>query len=258
MEPIRLRRCDLWQLRHYAGQTISDGYFVQFGDPTYGTVSEGIGYGMLITVLMAGYDPMAQTYFDGLFKVARGRPAYAMLATAGANIYLNEWQLYPDLSSAGEGYNAADGDLDIALALLMADHQWGSIGAINYEAEALHTIGAIKASNFAASGVAYEPQDLSRTSDYMIGHFQSFKSVTGDTFWDDARTNSLELVRYMVTNYSATARLQPGVIDHALRPAHGRQHGGPRASGVPRRAVRQERQCVLDELLRLRAPAPPC
>ena len=230
---------------------------MQFGDPTYGTVSEGIGYGMLITVLMAGYDPMAQTYFDGLFKVARGRPAYAMLATAGANIYLNEWQLYPDLSSAGEGYNAADGDLDIALALLMADHQWGSIGAINYEAEALHTIGAIKASNFAASGVAYEPQDLSRTSDYMIGHFQSSKSVTGDTFWDDARTNSLELVRYMVTNYSATARLQPGVIDHALRPAHGRQHGGPRASGVPRRAVRQERQCVLDELLRLRAPAPP-
>jgi hypothetical protein len=44
----------------YAGQTITDGYHVQWGTADRACVSEGIGYGMLITVLMAGYDAERQ------------------------------------------------------------------------------------------------------------------------------------------------------------------------------------------------------
>jgi hypothetical protein len=33
------------------------------------SISEGHGYGMLILALMAGYDPHAQTYFDGMFRM---------------------------------------------------------------------------------------------------------------------------------------------------------------------------------------------
>ncbi|WP_449437807.1 glycosyl hydrolase family 8 [Pedobacter steynii] len=41
---------------------------------------------------------------------------------------------------------ATDGDMDIAYALLLADKQWGSSGKINYKAEAISIINALKAS----------------------------------------------------------------------------------------------------------------
>jgi hypothetical protein len=196
----------------YAGQTITDGYHVDFGTGVEACRSEGIGYGMLITVVMAGYDTNAQTYFDGLYKVARGRPAYGMPTRSDANVYLHEWRLLPDMSSGGGGYNASDGDMDIALALLMAHRQWGSSGAINYYNEALNTIAAMKAVNFATNGLQFMPQNVSRVSDYMPGHFRAFKAATTDTFWDDARTNSLALAQSITSRFSPTAKLQPGFI----------------------------------------------
>jgi hypothetical protein len=112
---------------------------------------------------------------------------------------------------SGDGWSAADGDMDIALALLMAHRQWGSSGAINYYQQALNTINALKAADFATNGVMYA-RNVSRVSDYMAGHFRSFKAATNDSFWDDARTNSLTLAQNITTNFSATAKLQPGFI----------------------------------------------
>jgi hypothetical protein len=194
----------------YAGQTITDGYHVQWGDDSRACVSEGIGYGMLITVLMAGYDANAKVYFDGMYKVARGRPAFGMSATGGANQYLMDWLILPNMVS-GDGWSAADGDMDIALALLMAHRQWGSSGAINYYQQALNTINALKAADFATNGVMYA-RNVSRVSDYMPGHFRAFKTATNDSFWDDARANSLTLAQNVTTNYSPTAKLQPGFL----------------------------------------------
>lgn len=213
----------------FSGQTITDGYHVQWADNTNSTRSEGIGYGMLICVLMAHTDPAkgdpnAQTYFNGMFRVARGRPAFGMSSTGGANVYLMNYKLLPDMSSAGDPYSAADGDMDIALALLMAHRQWGSSGTYNYYQEALNTINALKAADFykspgtSANGVMFAPQNVSRTSDYMAGHFRSFKAATNDSFWDDARTNSLALVQKVTNNYSPSAHLQPGFIYDPLGP----------------------------------------
>ncbi|TAL62418.1 MAG: hypothetical protein EPN88_13285, partial [Bacteroidetes bacterium] len=38
-------------------------------------VSEGQGYGMLITVLMAGFDKDAKTIYDGMYKFYRAHPS---------------------------------------------------------------------------------------------------------------------------------------------------------------------------------------
>jgi hypothetical protein len=219
---------DVWKLRRltksasmycthgiYTGQTITDAYHVAWGNSTKACVSEGIGYGMLITVIMAGYDTNAQTFFNGLYKFARARPAYGM-GGGEANNYLMSWTINYDLST-GEPYNACDGDMDIALALLMAHRQWGSSGSINYYQQALNTINAMKTvRNFASNGVMLAPQNVSRVSDYMPGHFRSFKAATNDTFWDDARTNSLALAQTITTNFSPTAKLQPGFVYDAL------------------------------------------
>lgn len=248
----------------YAGQSLSGIYYVftNQGSPpgTIATVSEAIGYGMLITVIMAGYDVNAQSYFDGMYKLARGRPAYAMTTTANANIYLMDWELNNDatLSSAGGGWDANDGDMDIALALLMAHRQWGSAGAINYHQQALNTIAALKATAFTQgtqlTGLPYIPpsgatHDCSRTSDYMLGHFTAYKAATGDVFWDSARASCISLLQTIDTNYEGTNHLPPDWIQYPLstiafptagcpRPSPGNIIEGPYEGDYAQNAVR--------------------
>ena len=94
------------------------------------TVAEGHGYGMMLMALMAGHEPDAQVIFDGMFAYFREHPTAFHQYLMGS---------YEDLTCAtppGDFDSAADGDLDIAYALLLADRQWGSCGAVNYLLEA--------------------------------------------------------------------------------------------------------------------------
>lgn len=204
-----------------AGLRIADGLDVRFTNPAYATVSEGMGYGLLITVVMAGHDPEAQTLFNGLLRTARGRPAHAWISNGHPEAaYLMEWRLASDMGSAGDGWNATDGDLDMALALLMADRQWGSAGEVDYRREALASIDALKSINFAASGEPRGPQRAnSRTSDHMVGHFRSFRAATGDAFWGRAVDRCLTLIEAIVADYSPLIGLQPGFIVDCDTPA---------------------------------------
>ena len=193
------------------------GYVVTFNS-TYATVSEGAGYGMLLSVQMAGHDSQAKDLFDGLFRVARSHPATGTQYPA-----LMDWRVNADCSpGGGGGWNAMDGDLDIAMALLMADKQWGSSGTVNYKAEALRTIAALKAYNM--SPVAHTkglPNSANnRTSDFMITHFKAFKRATNDAFWDAASDRAFDLLDMLQAKYSPDTGLIPDfVIDVASNPA---------------------------------------
>ena len=196
--------------------TVPGGKAVKFNNASYLAVSEGMGYGMLISVLMAGHDPEAQTNFDALLKTVRARPAYSI--PSGGGKYLMDWRLAADGSSqasAGGGWNAMDGDEDIAMALLMADRQWGSAGSWNYQQEGINTINAMKAFNMKADGTTkgMSTPDVSRTSDYMIGHFRAYGKATGDTFWSTtAIDRSFALVDRMQSVYSPGVGLTPDFI----------------------------------------------
>ena len=194
--------------------TLPGGKAVRFSS-SYLAVSEGMGYGMLISVLMAGHDPEAQILFDGLLKTVRARPAYSI---TGSGKYLMDWRLAADGSSkagVGDGWNAMDGDEDIAMALLMADRQWGSSGTWNYKQEAINTINAMKAVNMKADGTTkgLSTPDVSRTSDYMIGHFRAYAKATGDAFWSTTVIDrSYALIDRMQTVYSPGVGLMPDFI----------------------------------------------
>ena len=179
------------------------------------TLSEGMGYAMLISVVMAGHDPEARVQFDGLLATVRARPAYSVPAPMGA--HLMDWRLGADGSSsvqAGGGWNALDGDLDIAMALLMADRQWGSAGRWNYKQEALNTIAAIAAWAMKPDGTTkgLSTPNVSRTSDFMVGHFRAFHRATGDALWARAIDRSYELVDRMQSAYSPRCGLVPDFI----------------------------------------------
>jgi endo-1,4-beta-D-glucanase Y len=180
------------------------GYIVKSGMGTGAaddafSVSEGHGYGMVITALMAGYDPKAQEIFNGLYKVFREFPS----VNTGD---LMDWQILDKCPPGGsckevvpgcfridgpDSGSATDGDMDIAFALLLADKQWGSNGA--YLGEAKKVIAAIKEKEMnAQTKYPLLADDIvkgdtmfftTRPSDFMLDHFRSFSKATGDAFW---------------------------------------------------------------------------
>ena len=190
------------------------GFAVKFTGGPYITVSEGMGYGMLLAAVFAGHDPQARALFDGLLAVVRARPAYGIVPYDPNGKYLMDWRLNMDGSSGGGGWNAMDGDLDIALALLMADRQWGSSGGWNYLQEAKNTIAALKSWNMKSDGTTKGLRDANnnRTSDYMVGHFRAFRQATGDSLWDAAVDRAYALVDRMQTVYSPGVGLIPDFV----------------------------------------------
>jgi len=89
--------------------------------------SEGTGYAMLAAAMMAD-----KVTFDGLWlfthdfamnKVVRYRD--------GTNAPKYDWSVLPDWTNAAGGNSATDGDVDIALALMIAYKQWGEFMGIN-------------------------------------------------------------------------------------------------------------------------------
>ena len=197
-----------------ADSVVAGGLAVKFSNTDYMAVSEGMGYGMLLATVFAGHDAQAQSLFDGLLATVRARPAYGFKPFGDLGQYLMEWRINANGTSAGEGWNAMDGDLDIALALLMADHQWGSTGKWNYLQEGKNTIAALKAWNMKDDGATkgLPSANNNRTSDYMVGHFRAFKAATGDGLWDRAVDRAYQLLDHMQTKYSPGVGLVPDFV----------------------------------------------
>lgn len=205
-------------------------YRVTFGTNAPGrTVSEGIGYGMLITALMAGEDTLAQEYFDGLWRFARLHPS-------NIDARMTAWQI-PE-ASRGEA-SAFDGDADMALGLLMADKQWGSDGAVDYRREAEVVIAGLYESSIGPDsylpllGDWVDPygdqynQFTPRSSDFMPASFRAFAQAKPDEDWAQVLASVLNVVAYMQEVHAPETGLLPDFLVHlstgngeaAFRPA---------------------------------------
>lgn len=183
--------------------------------------SEGHGYGMLAAAIMADADPNAHTDFNALYYFYRAH-------TSSNNSALMSWQqvlkngTIVDNTSDGDD-SATDGDMDIALALLMADRQWGSSGSINYRAEGIRVIQAILASEVHQTELILKLGDWvsdgdstygtgTRSSDFMLGHlrtFAKFDTANADA-WNKVLSKTASIVTYQYsTGGSATTGLMP-------------------------------------------------
>jgi endo-1,4-beta-D-glucanase Y len=129
--------------------------------------------------------------------------------------------------------SAADGDLDIAFALLLADRQWGSCAGIDYRSEALEVIGAVRdrvldtQHRYVLLGDWVAPNsgqyyDATRSSDLISDHFRSFGAVTGDALWAGLVDSSYGIIAWVRNVYSFNKGLLPDFITSPLslpRPA---------------------------------------
>lgn len=199
----------------------SSQYFIWFERPgNKQCVSEGQGYGMMITVLMAGYDVQAKTTFDGLYQYYAAHPAKK------GQLLMSWAQNYQCKNT--DNSSATDGDMDIAYALLLADRQWGSAGAINYLRAAKLLLGDIMKYEInpktytilLSNGAEYDSEDYydTRTSDFMPSHFKAFAKATGDARWQKVTDNTYELFAGMVAKYSTEAGLVPDFIQNVKHP----------------------------------------
>ncbi len=160
-------------------------YRVKF-DNARETVSEGIGYGMLLTAYAGD-----RTIFDGLWNYYKDN--------RNANGVMN-WKI-EGCSVRTLGFNGAtDGELDVAMGLIIADFQWGNEGAIRYGDEARSLIGIIKTkevesgTNVLKPGDAFGGSNLTNCSYFAPGYYRKFASFTGDNSWLDIANKSYQII----------------------------------------------------------------
>jgi hypothetical protein len=210
-------------INHYLWQkgNEADGhprYRISSGWSVYdATVSEGQGYGMLFTALMAGEDVDARKYFNGLYEFVIDHP------TTNSQ-YLMDWYVPEHEGNDQWGNDSAfDGDCDIAYALLIAEKQWGNNTRFDYHAEAVNRISTLKTvigpnSKLPMFGDWVDPygsqwdEHSSRPSDFMIGHFRAFAIATGDSFWDDVIDACLIASAQVSQDFSLHPHLLPDFI----------------------------------------------
>ena len=134
------------------------------------TVSEGIGYGMLIGVYMNDR-PM----FDALW-------AYAQSKFDGNG--LMNWRIGQNGNVVSQG-SATDADEDMAWALLMAGTQWGG----SYNASAVTLINNIwnkeveQGSNVLKPGDNFGGSSQTNPSYFAPSYYRAFASATNNTNW---------------------------------------------------------------------------
>lgn len=220
---------DGWKNKYLKQGCEDDQYHVYFASGNTVTVSEAMGYGMLIVPLMAGYDENAQAYFDGLYRYFRAHPSHIMPN-------LMAWKQITGCVDSDGPDSATDGDMDIAFGLLLAHAQWGSGGAINYFQEALSVINDIMGDDAAEGDINQGFYSIklgdwvtsggymngTRTSDFIMDHFRAFSCAASDTGWNAVVDKCYDLIGEMQSNYSPETGLLPDFIEDlntSARPA---------------------------------------
>jgi len=181
------------------------------------TVSEGIAYGMLLSVYADD-----QPTFDKLWQ-------YSQLHL-GTN-KLMDWYIGPSGELLGSG-GASDADEDMAYALIVADQRWGGKGSLtmNYIDLAKTQIGKIwqyevdhTRSEVLKPGDQGFDGSVINISYFAPAYFKVFGRVTGQTTnWNNAAKTSYDVIE-------RTLNAQNGNMTNGLVPAWSTPAGVPMA-----------------------------
>ncbi|MEM8875355.1 MAG: glycosyl hydrolase family 8 [Planctomycetota bacterium] len=179
---------DQWKARNVTSSGANGfrrvkGENFNFGGQSYpnATVSEGIGYGMLLAVYNDD-----QALFDDLWN-------YAQFHFSVNGEGLMNWLIDQNGVPVQNFNNATDGDLDIAFALVAAEQFWGG-----YRQDALDIIDAIltfniNPDNSIRGGIVNSPV-ATNLSYAMPGWFRVFADFSGVDRWNDVTDRFYEIL----------------------------------------------------------------
>ncbi|TYC69036.1 endoglucanase [Stappia sp. BW2] len=187
--------------------------------PTWGgsatgtlTVSEAHGYGMLALVKMASRDPEARKNFEGMVSFYRKHQA-----ASGPG--LMAWNQTRDCKDGPDGgdMSATDGDLDTALALLLADEKWGGYREAFDQAQQAILEREVTADGMMRLGdwaVDDDYSNASRSSDFMPASFALFAKAAGDLSprWTSIRDRGYQVWGAISADHAANTGLVPDFL----------------------------------------------
>jgi endo-1,4-beta-D-glucanase Y len=184
------------------------------------TVSEGIGYGMLLAVYHAD-----KTLFDGLwqyYKNARNENG------------VMHWKRNGCANTANGNNGATDAELDAAMALIIASCQWSTTSPHNYTNDAKALIKVIKDHEVEAGSHILKPGDkfggtsLTNPSYFSPAYFKAYAEFTGTdaAFWNNVSDKCYQILN---ANAHATTGLVSDWCNGSGNPGGGGYaHGGVR------------------------------
>ncbi|GEM_PF-2363220 len=196
------------------------GMRVYKSDENGETVSEGQGYGMVISVYMADSGNNAKSDFDMMLTYYKSKHK---VASDGSNTGLMAWRVNAD-GSIADNWVAPDGDMDAAWALLVADRKWGSgNGNPNYWGEAQNILNGLQKwatynhSTTSSDLIANADKELSAqegagnytmSSYQMVGYMSEFANASDTTRaaqWHDTLKAGYKAYDYFYDTHSSTA-----------------------------------------------------
>ncbi len=169
---------------------------------SYDTVSEGLGYGMLLAVYFG-----EQQLFNDLY-------GYVKCYFNGNG--LMGWHIDASGNIVGTGGKdaATDADEDIAVSLVFAHKKWGSAGAVNYESEAKTYINNIYNHTVEQGTYVLKPGDTwggsncTNPSYFAPAWYRIFADFTGNSSWINVADKCYEIIRN-TKNYNNNTGLVP-------------------------------------------------
>ena len=155
----------------------------------FDTVSEGLGYGLLLAVY---FDE--QALFDDLYQ-------YVKKYTNQRGLMSWHIDAEGNVTTHDGGVNAAsDADEDIAVALVFASKKWGSKGTIDYETEAKTLIENISYWMIEPDTFILKPGDVwggtwvTNPSYYSPAWYRIFADFTGNKDWIASANTCYDIV----------------------------------------------------------------
>lgn len=220
-----------WRATYLTTQGAGEGGMrVRKNDATDETVSEGQGYGMIISVYMANSSNSGKEDFDKLLTYYKAKEHIINGDSSG----LMSWKIRAD-GTVADVRSAPDGDIDAAFALLVADRKWGSDGKFNYKKEAQKTLAGLMKyvilnrgpndSNLVFSGEKpnltwrESSTDWTMASYQIVSYFKQFGLASDPVLrekWNKTRAAGYKAYDYFYKLNPATAltpyvyRTQPG------------------------------------------------
>ncbi len=149
------------------------------------TVSEGIGYAMILAVYFSDASKSYEDEFKRLWAYYK--------ANTNSNGVMN-WKINGFSGATGQN-GATDAEFDVALALAMARYQFDNV---QYENDAKDLIGKIWASEMESNGL-HKPGDAwngNKNPSYVApAAFEIFKGLGNSTNWQSAITANYTLLK---------------------------------------------------------------
>lgn len=177
-------------------------------DKTNQTVSEGIGYGMIMMVYFSDNTTSYQSQFDKLWNYYQ--------AHVNGNGLMN-WKIEGFGGTIGEN-GATDADEDVAFALVMASYQFGDT---KYRTAAASLISKIRQKEFNSDGMhrvgdAWDP--FKNPSYVSPAAYEVFKSIDDSQFWAKAISTNYTL---LLSNAHGTTGIPTGWSSSNGSPVNG-------------------------------------